>query len=490
MGVKQKIKEHPFITFLVIYFMAWSLLPLLRQALPMDTIEAVGWGMFCDFGTNKHPPLSGWIADFFYNIIWFQTPYSLYALSQVCVIIGFFFIYRLAKEFVSKEKAMYAVMILAGTIYYGYSAIEYNVNVLSLALWPMTAFYFYQALQKDHFKDWFLTGLFAGLNLFNKYTSGLLLLSMGLFMLFSKENRKKFKTIGPYVTLFVCLFVILPHLIWLQSHDFFSIGYFVGRGSKSGFENWVILRHLVYPLKFFFAQILFVLGSVIIYASAVRQEKKVPCRADPFQKAFLFYMGVLPFLLMVLISAVFGVKLKSMWGFPCFYLLGLMMLVFLPFKMKPSFKHKIKTATYSVLFLLLLVQGLVIIFNKSDKFHLQQKEFALSMEQLWNHNAPNQPFSYVAGDVWWAYNVALFAPSKPKPMIWADPKQNPWLSAADFKQSGALILATDKAEYKRIRERLGFVSRPKAYEIVVKNRLGKVKKKTVYCGIYRGFGEE
>ena len=490
MNIKKTIKDHPLVTFCFIYFLVWSLLPLLRQALPMDTIEAVGWGENCTLGTNKHPPLSGWLAYFFYDIIGFQTSYSLYALSQLCVMLGFFYIYRLSKEFVSKEKAMYSVMILAGTIYYGFSAIEYNVNVLSLALWPMTAFYFYKSLKNNHLADWALTGLFSGLNLFNKYTSAVLLLSMGLLMLSSSENRSKLKTFKPYICLLVCVLTILPHLLWWQAHDFFTLSYFIGRGSTASFENWPILRHIVYPLKFFFAQVLFVLGSVLIYVCAVYKEKKLTCRADHFQKTFLFYMGILPFLVMVAISAVLGAKLKSMWGFPCFYLLGLMFFVFFPYKMTENLRRKLKIGAYILLVILVVGQGCVILFNKSDKFHLNQKEFAFQMEQLWGHNAPRKPFKYVAGDVWWAYNVSLFAPSKPKPMIWADPNQNPWLDRNDFKKSGALILTSDKGEYQRIRERLGFVSRARECEVVAKNRIGKIKKKTIYCGIYRGFGEE
>ena len=57
MNLKKSLKDHPLVTFCLIYFLLWSLLPLLRQALPMDTIEAVGWGENCTLGTNKHPPL-------------------------------------------------------------------------------------------------------------------------------------------------------------------------------------------------------------------------------------------------------------------------------------------------------------------------------------------------------------------------------------------------------------------------------------------------
>ena len=51
-----------FCLFLVCHFVLWSLIPCFRQMLPLDTIEAIFWGTIQDWGTNKHPPLSGVLA--------------------------------------------------------------------------------------------------------------------------------------------------------------------------------------------------------------------------------------------------------------------------------------------------------------------------------------------------------------------------------------------------------------------------------------------
>ncbi len=483
------IKKYPFQIFLSLHFVLWSLLPLLRKSLPMDSIEAVAWGRFCDFGTNKHPPLSGWLAHFFYDFLGFEQPIAIYALSQLCVLVGFIYIYRLAREFISKERASMTVMLLAGVIYYGFSAIEYNVNVVSLALWPMVAFYFYKALNEDKILDWVLTGFFSGLNLFNKYTSGVLLFSMCVMMLLNKKARKHLMSYKPYLCALVCLLTILPHLLWLVKYDFFSLSYFIGRGSKNGFENFVLLRHIVYPLKFIGAQILFGLGAFLIYFGAFYKQKRFDVKANHFQKDFLLTMGLLPVVLMTAISFIFGLKLKSMWGFPCYYMAGILMFVFFPCKLTTAFKKKIYIGVFSMLFLLLFAQSMVILFNKSDKFHLDQKAYGQLVDNIWRKKYGNFKFSYIAGDVWWADNAALFAPSKPKPLIWGDVKQNPWLDEYDINDKGAMVVASSLDEYNDIKAKLKFVSKPEVLVLEAKNRLGKIKKKTLYYGFYNVYGE-
>jgi hypothetical protein len=50
--------------FLFIHFIIWSVLPIiLRPNLPMDSAEALVWGFIGEWGTNKHPPVSGFFAN-------------------------------------------------------------------------------------------------------------------------------------------------------------------------------------------------------------------------------------------------------------------------------------------------------------------------------------------------------------------------------------------------------------------------------------------
>ena len=106
------------------------------------------------------------------------------------------------------------------------------------------------------------------------------------------------------------------------------------------------------------------------------------------------------------------------------------------------------------------------------------------MEEIWRQATGGRPFKYVAGDVWWADNLALFAPSKPKPVIWGDISKNPWFDAADLAKSGALITAAGEWEYKSAAEALGNATPPQKLELEFVNPAGKIKRKTIYYGFY------
>ena len=483
-GIKMTVlKKYPFTCFLIIHFLVWSIIPLLRGSLPMDSIEAVVWGQYCDWGTNKHPSLSGHMAYWFYHIFG-GSHYGIYALSQLCVLLAFIYIYKLAKCFLSNDKALVSVMLLEGVIYYGYSTMEFNVNVVSLALWPMTVYHFYKALKDDKLSDWVLTGIFAGLNMFNKYVSGILLLCMLIFVLYDKTARAKFKSFGIYVCAAMCILVFLPHLLWLYEHDFFVMDYFLGRSSKAGFESAPLLKHIVYPIRFIGSQVLFGLGAMLIYFIANKKSQKESINLLSFDKRFLFCLGLLPLVVMMLVSMIGGIKLKSMWGFPVLYMLGILLFSFFPREFNENIKIKMIKGAYFMMLLLGFALTMVIMFNKSDKLHLKAVDYASEMEKIYHQKAQGKPFKYVAGDVWWVDNIALYAPSEPKPVIWADIKKNPWFDEDDFVASGALIVTAGKGEYQAAKNVLDNLSEPLILELEIKNPVGKIKRKTIYYGFY------
>ena len=61
--------EKSLIFFLFAHLIVWTLIPSISNTnLPLDTIEALAWGTNIDWGYNKHPPLSAWCVEAFYQI--------------------------------------------------------------------------------------------------------------------------------------------------------------------------------------------------------------------------------------------------------------------------------------------------------------------------------------------------------------------------------------------------------------------------------------
>ena len=63
-----------FYIFLTIHLIVWTAIPTFtNNNLPLDTIEALAWGSNLDWGFNKHPPMSAFLVEIFYQIFGAQA---------------------------------------------------------------------------------------------------------------------------------------------------------------------------------------------------------------------------------------------------------------------------------------------------------------------------------------------------------------------------------------------------------------------------------
>jgi len=466
-----------YLCYLTIYcLILFTLVPLLRVSLPMDTQEAMVWGKYCLWGTTKHPPFSGWLAYDFYRLL-FSWDGALYLLSQLCVACGIFYIYKLARNFLDADKAAIAAMLQFGIIYYNFSAVEFNVNVVSVALWPMCAYYFWQAYTKDKLADWLIFGLLAGINILNKYVSSLLFASLAIFAVADKNLWKLMKNMKVYLAVSVALTVIAPHLWWMYSTDFETLNYFASRSGKSSFP---IIGHLLYPLKFLLAQILFSAAMLLTYFIFYRKAEKDETVIDKSGKLFITVMAFAPLGLFALTAIISGHSLKSMWGFPCLFMWGTALVYFYP--IKSTTKLPIVMAGWVTLFA--FAYALQCMLTTSQRFTTDVRGLTANVEHEW-HNFTSRPLEYVGSTEWYADMVALYGSHEIKPMVWMEPTSNPWFDAEDFKRKGALVIANDEAEYNRYKQIYGDeITEPRKMTVEFKNYFAKTKVKEILYGFY------
>ena len=97
MLLKKEKNNEVFFTFLLLHLIIWTLVPAItNNNLPLDTIEALAWGSNLDWGYNKHPPLSAFAVEVFYQIFGNQD-WAYYFLSQIFVISSFFIVWIFSK---------------------------------------------------------------------------------------------------------------------------------------------------------------------------------------------------------------------------------------------------------------------------------------------------------------------------------------------------------------------------------------------------------
>ena len=147
--------------FLTTHLLVWTLIPAFSNInLPLDTIEALAWGSHLDWGYSKHPPLSAWAVEIFYQIFGNQD-WAYYFLSQLFVVITFFIIFQFSKDFFKDETfCLISVLLLEGIYFYNFTTPEFNVNVCQLPFWALTVYYFWRGLKKDDINSWVLFGFY------------------------------------------------------------------------------------------------------------------------------------------------------------------------------------------------------------------------------------------------------------------------------------------------------------------------------------------
>ena len=401
-----------FYVFLTAHLFLWTLIPsLTNNNLPLDTIEALAWGSNLEWGFNKHPPMSAFFPEVFFQIFGSQD-WIYYLLSQIFVLISFYYVFKFSKEFFNSDLlGIISVLLIEAIYFYNFTTPEFNVNVCQLPFWSLTVYFSWKIYTSKEIKftDCFLVGLFAAFGFLSKYLFVYLLVSIDLlfiYLIFLKKDRKfDFKYL---ITLEVFLIVLVPHLIWLNNNDFITITYGLAR---TGLEQSSLINHINYPLIFLIKQIGLLIPFLILVWLLV---KKIKFRIDFKDKKLLFLLAIniLPIMLMFLTSAVTGSKIRTMWMTP-FYLFFGTLFVYL-FQAQINIK-KLKPFMIGFIFLFFLspVLYVYVSISKEDKrTDYPGKEIAIKTQYAWDQQF-NSKINVVYGNEWNAGNLSYHLKSRP-----------------------------------------------------------------------------
>ena len=407
--IKNKHISKIFILFLCVHAFLWVLIPSIsNQNLPLDTIEALAWGSNLDWGYTKHPPLSAFLAEFFFQLFGAQD-WAYYLLSQICLLASFIFVWKLSNEFLkNKVFSLISVLLLEGIFFYNFTSPEFNVNVCQLPFWSMAVYYCWRSIEYNKNFDWIIFGLVSALGFLSKYLFIYLLLSLSIFFIFKIINKKKFniKYLIPIGIMFIILF---PHFMWLKENNFSSIIYGLQR---SGLNNASLVDHVLNPIFFFIKQVGVLLPSIIIFLFIVNKVK-IKISIKDKKTFFLIVVNFLPLILIFLTSMLTGGKIRTMWMTP-FYLFFGVMVVYL-FKKEINLKKFNKFVSIFLFFFILSpsVYLYISLSQNNKRTDYPGKEIAYLVQEKWNKNFNNE-INIIVGDEWAGGNLSYHLASRPK----------------------------------------------------------------------------
>ena len=191
MKIKKRDTSKILTIFLFTHLIVWTLIPAIsNNNLPLDTIEALAWGSNLDWGFNKHPPLSAFFLEIFYQIFG-SLDWAYYFLSQLFVISSFLVVFKFSEDFFNNSNySLISVLLLEGIYFYNFTTPEFNVNVCQLPFWALSILYSWKGFKYNKTIDWLLFGLFAALGILSKYLFIYLLAAIDIFFLYLIFRKK------------------------------------------------------------------------------------------------------------------------------------------------------------------------------------------------------------------------------------------------------------------------------------------------------------
>ncbi len=407
MILKKNINKILYI-FLFSHFLMWILIPSISNVnLPLDTIEALAWGSNLDWGFNKHPPFSAFAAEFFYKIFG-NNDWAYYFLSQIFVIIAFYFVWKFSNEVLeNKTFALISVLILTGIFFYNFTTPEFNVNVSQLPFWALSVYFFWKGLKLNKKIDWILFSFFSTLGFLSKYLFIYILIALFIFFILNIKKYKK-SVKNYFLSITVSLVLLIPHFIWLVENNFTTIFYGLNRTGVSGFN---IINHLQNPIIFLLKQFIILIPLLIMVLTIVKKIR-LKLNTKNMRTLFLLYINLIPILLMLLTTILTGAKIRTMWMTPFYLFLGTFFLEI--FKNYIDLK-KLKKFYFIFLFFFFLSPATYLgisLFDNTKRTDYPGKEISKLVQNKWDDNFINE-IKIVVGDEWYAGNLSYHLKSRP-----------------------------------------------------------------------------
>tara|TARA_B100001115_G_scaffold141415_1_gene109102 strand:- start:1220 stop:2542 length:1323 start_codon:yes stop_codon:yes gene_type:complete len=413
MNVLNRNINNIFFIFALSHLIIWTLIPsLTNKNLPLDTIEALAWGSNLDWGFNKHPPMSAFFSEVFFKIF---GPYdwAYYFLSQIFVLIAFFYVFKFANEILGNIKlSLLSVFLLESIYFYNFTTPEFNVNVCQLPFWSLVVYYSWKIYDRKNieFIDCFLVGLFAAIGFLSKYLFIYLLISIDLlfiYLIFIKKTKKfDFKYL---ITIEIFLVLLIPHLIWLFDNEFIT---FIYAFNRTGLEETGIINHIKHPIIFLLKQ-LGILFPFIFLIWLLIKKIKFKINFKDKKLLFLFSTSILPVILIFITSLIMGSKIRTMWMTPFYLFFGVLFVYIFQAQINLKRIHSFLYGFLILFFLSPILYSYVSLSQTDKRTDYPGKEIAAKVQIIWNQDFDND-IEFVTGDEWKAGNLSYHLKSRPR----------------------------------------------------------------------------
>ena len=444
--IVELIRARPrLVVWLVVLLQAamWLILPLaLYRSPPGDVATVLAFGREFQVGTDLGPPLAFWLADIAFRAAG-NHMFGVYLLAQLCGIVMFLTLYRLARAIVGGQQAVLAVLLTMTVLAFSSSGVEFGPLVLARPLWALLLLHSWQLIGQNRHNAWFAWSIEAGLLLLTTSAAiGLLLLIAG-FALATRRGRRVLMSFDPLFALLVIVVLALPYAIWLIRADTLV---------WPAWPDVAVLGGRALHWAWLIGGLLLALSGILLLALLnsrwfARKPEEAPIiyrpPVDPLARHFVFFFAIAPALAGSLIAGLFD--LDSVVGGAGIALMmsGLAVIVTAGNLVHLRRQRVLRTAWAAAVVAPALVVIATSLFLPWTGANEVATSFpAASIARFFGDSferRTNQRLRSVAGDPQLASMIALDR-GRPHLLLDATPERTPWLSQAKFSETGGVVV--------------------------------------------------
>jgi 4-amino-4-deoxy-L-arabinose transferase-like glycosyltransferase len=436
--------------FVLTLVVVWSVLPALLQSVPhADNIEQLNWAHALQWGYVKHPPLPTWLVHAAVAVFG-PSAFLTYLLAMACVGASLLILWRCARLLLDRDGALLVVLLTSADYYLMGRGSFLNHNTVMLPFVAAGAWAVLAILRGASWRAWGALGLVQACGLLTKYQMAIVIAAHALALIVGGAWRDR--QIAPKLLLCATatLLPVLPHLAWVQAHEFSTFAY----AGHSLLADLPAGERIVHTLGFIAQQIgrlAPALLALVLALALARMPHRHPLAAAPAPaeidirlRRAVTALALTPVALIIALALVLGVAPQNHWGASSTLLLPMLAVVALAPRIRPP--------TAAAIAATVAVQLAAIIWNVAAAridpgFHhsFAARPLAAVALQYWREHAgavadrPGQPRILIGPD-WDAGAIALELPSHPSVISSGDPGQAPWISAQELAHCGALLL--------------------------------------------------
>ncbi len=414
-----------------------------------DMIENLYWGQEWQWGYYKHPPFFAWVAQAWVTLF-NNNLYYYHILTALTFSLSNYLSFMLFKKIIDQKKALLGMILIDAIVYSNFVNICFNANTLLLILHPIIGLFAYNTCQKEknNFYDWIWFGIFSGLALLTKYSSGLVILGCALFIVYIKK-WKFLKEKGFYCGFIVCLAIISLHIDWMLKNDNLTLHYL--QNSQAQDKNFFLSR-FYYTKELLEAVVLNFLPFIIAILFIIKKPFLNVIKITHKNSVFMLLLSIIPFFLMTLIG---GIKIKSQWLISHVFLVPACFLWFINIELTK--KRLIACISVAIVFFIGFGIFIALIYKKNPNFKENIYNIPISIQRdsyeklsriihdKWKQKYGNNP-KYICGNNYVGGAISMFSRNYSKLHVIADCNLyiSRWINGNNLLHEGMIGVYVEK----------------------------------------------